>query len=51
MNAMLKTNIRENLQVVVQIATKYSELIGPLKLIELFESFKTYEGNKVDVSP
>jgi len=44
MTAMLKTNIRESLQVVVQIATKYSELIGALKLIELFESFKTYEG-------
>lgn len=41
---MLKVNIRQNLQVVVQAATKYSELIGPVRLIELFESFKTFEG-------
>lgn len=41
---MLKINIRQNLQVVVQAATKYSELIGPVRLIELFESFKTFEG-------
>lgn len=41
---MLKFNIRQNLQVVVHIATKYSDLLGPLKLIELFQSFKTFEG-------
>lgn len=41
---MLKVNIRQNLQVVVQIATKYSDLLGPVKLIEMFESFKSFEG-------
>ncbi|CAG8468332.1 858_t:CDS:10 [Funneliformis mosseae] len=40
---MLKNN-RQSLQVVVQIATKYSEQLQPLNLINLFESFKTYEG-------
>ncbi|KAI0080182.1 clathrin heavy chain 1 [Panus rudis PR-1116 ss-1] len=41
---MLKVNIRQNLQIVVQIATKYSDILGPVKLIELFEQFKSYEG-------
>lgn len=41
---MLTANIRQNLQVVVQIATKYSDLLGAPRLIELFQGFKTYEG-------
>ena len=41
---MLRINIRQNLQVVIQIATKYSDILGPVKLIEMFESFKTFEG-------
>ncbi len=41
---MLKVNIRQNLQIVVQISTKYAELLGPSKLINMFESFKTFEG-------
>ena len=41
---MLKVNIRQNLQTVVQAATKYSDLIGPIRLIELFDSFKSSEG-------
>ncbi|EAU90123.2 clathrin heavy chain 1 [Coprinopsis cinerea okayama7 len=41
---MLKVNIRQNLQVVIQIATKYSDILGPIKLIEMFESFKSFEG-------
>jgi clathrin heavy chain len=45
LKAMLQANIRQNLQVVVQIATKYHEQLGTHKLIELFESFKSYEGN------
>ena len=44
MNEMLRVNMRENLQVVVQIATKYSDILGPVKLIEMFESFKSFEG-------
>ncbi|KAI0065620.1 clathrin heavy chain [Artomyces pyxidatus] len=41
---MLRVNIRQNLQVVVQIATKYSDILGAVKLIEMFESFKSFEG-------
>jgi clathrin heavy chain len=41
---MLRVNIRQNLQIVIQIATKYSDILGPVKLIELFESFKSFEG-------
>ena len=41
---MLKTNIRQNLNVVVQIATKYSDPLGPENLIKLFEDFKSFEG-------
>jgi clathrin heavy chain len=44
MNEMLKVNMRQNLQVVVQIATKYSDLLGPVKLIEMFEQYKTFDG-------
>lgn len=41
---MLTVNIRQNLQTVVKIATKYSEQLGSDKLIELFEQHKTFEG-------
>lgn len=41
---MLTVNIRQNLQVVIQIATKYSDLLGPVKLIELFQKHRTFEG-------
>ena len=44
LNEMLKVNIRQNLQAVVQIATKYSDLLGPNRLIELFEKYRTAEG-------
>ncbi|OJT09644.1 Clathrin heavy chain [Trametes pubescens] len=44
MQEMLRVNIRQNLQIAVQIATKYSDILGPVKLIEMFESFKSYEG-------
>ncbi len=44
LKAMLQENIRQNLQVVVQIATKYHEQLGTQQLIELFESFKSNEG-------
>jgi clathrin heavy chain len=42
--AMLQTNIRQNLQVCVQIATKYHEQLTTQALIDIFESFKSYEG-------
>lgn len=44
LDEMLKVNIRQNLQVVIQVATKYSDLVGPLKLIKMFEDHKTSEG-------
>ncbi|EOO02633.1 putative clathrin heavy chain protein [Phaeoacremonium minimum UCRPA7] len=44
LDAMLKHNIRQNLQSVFQIATKYSDLLGPTRLIDLFEKYKSSEG-------
>ncbi|OQE16730.1 hypothetical protein PENSTE_c023G04902 [Penicillium steckii] len=44
MDTMLEVNIRQNLQAVVQIATKFSDLIGPNRLIDLFEKYRTAEG-------
>jgi clathrin heavy chain len=41
---LLSRNIRQNLNIVVQVATKYSEPLGPDSLIKLFEDFKSYEG-------
>lgn len=41
---MLKSNIRQNLGAVVQVATKYSDLLGPTRLIDIFEKYKTAEG-------
>ncbi|EKD05583.1 clathrin heavy chain 1 [Trichosporon asahii var. asahii CBS 8904] len=43
MREMLKSNMRQNSAIVVQIATKYSDLLGPVKLIEMFEQFKSAE--------
>ena len=42
-------NLRQNLQIVIQIATKYSDILGPVKLIEMFESFKSSEGRVIVV--
>jgi clathrin heavy chain len=44
LRAMLQANIRQNLQVVVKIASKYYEQLNTNSLIELFESFKSFEG-------
>uniref|UniRef100_A0A8C2Q9P9 Clathrin heavy chain n=1 Tax=Cyprinus carpio TaxID=7962 RepID=A0A8C2Q9P9_CYPCA len=44
LRAMLAANLRQNLQLSVQIATKYHEQLGTQTLVELFESFKSYEG-------
>lgn len=46
LRAMLQANIRQNLQVVVKIASKYYEQLSTTNLIELFESFKSFEGLK-----
>ncbi len=42
--AMLAHNIRQNLTVVVKIATKYSEQMTAKALIGVFEKFKSFEG-------
>jgi len=44
LKAMLQANIRQNLQVCVQVATKYHEQLTTNALIDLFESFKSFEG-------
>ena len=44
MNEMLRVDIRRNLQAVVNIAIKFSDLLGPTRLIELFERHRTAEG-------
>lgn len=41
---LMSNNIQQNLQVVIQVATKYSDLLGPLNLIKLFETHKSNEG-------
>ncbi|PRD27613.1 UNVERIFIED_CONTAM: Clathrin heavy chain 2 [Trichonephila clavipes] len=43
LKAMLSHNIRQNLQISVQVATKYHEQLTTTALIDLFESFKSYE--------
>ena len=42
---MLHVNIRQNLQVVIQMTTKYSDNLGPVKLVETLESSKSFEGD------
>ena len=44
MDAMLSSNIRQNLAAVVQIATKFSDLLGPTRLTAMFEKHRTAEG-------
>ena len=44
LKTMLQANIRQNLQVCVQIATKYHEQLTTNSLIDLFEGFKSFEG-------
>ncbi|KNE65463.1 hypothetical protein AMAG_11086 [Allomyces macrogynus ATCC 38327] len=41
---MLTVNLRQNLQICIQIAIKYSEQLGAANLIAIFEQFKTFEG-------
>jgi clathrin heavy chain len=44
LRAMLQANIRQNLQVCVKIASKYHDQLTTAGLIDLFESFKSFEG-------
>ncbi|RKP29280.1 clathrin heavy chain [Metschnikowia bicuspidata] len=44
LNKLMTSNMQQNLQVVIQVATKYSDLLGPLNLIKFFESHKCNEG-------
>ncbi|KAI9031707.1 hypothetical protein CLU79DRAFT_729726 [Phycomyces nitens] len=41
---MLSNNLRQNLQIAVQVAIKYSDQLEPHNIIDLFESFKSNEG-------
>lgn len=41
---LLARNMRQNLQLVVQICTKYSDPLGAENLIKLMEDFKSFEG-------
>lgn len=41
---LLATDMRQNLQLVVQVAKEYTEQLSPEKIIELLESYKSYEG-------
>ena len=44
LDELLSTNPRGNLQLVVQVAMRYSDKLGPPRLIELFERHGAYEG-------
>lgn len=44
LNELMTNNLQQNLQIVIQVATKYSDLLGPLNLIKLFETYKSNEG-------
>ncbi|KAJ1485283.1 hypothetical protein T484DRAFT_1794212, partial [Baffinella frigidus] len=41
---MLAKDMRQNLQITVQIATKYSEFLTPATLMKMFEDHKSMEG-------
>ena len=41
---LLRTNMRQNLQLVVQVAREYTEQLSTEKLIELFENYNSWEG-------
>lgn len=44
LDEMLRVNIRQNLQSVIDIAKKYSDLFGPTRIIDLLEKYRTAEG-------
>merc|ERR1719217_1123977 len=41
---LLRTNMRQNLQMVVQVGREYSEQLSSEKLIEMFEQYNSWEG-------
>jgi len=41
---LLATDMRQNLQLVVQVAKEYTEQLSGERIIELLESYKSYEG-------
>jgi clathrin heavy chain len=41
---LMRTNMRANLQIIVQIAREYSDQLTATELIKLFETYKSYEG-------
>merc|ERR1719217_824837 len=41
---LLRTNMRQNLQLVVQVAREYTEQLSTEKLIEMFEQYNSWEG-------
>lgn len=43
-NTLMSHNMHQNLQVVVQGATKYAEQLGGKELIEVFEKYKSFDG-------
>lgn len=44
LNEMLRVNIRQNLQAVINISKKYSDLFEPHRIIDLLEKYRTAEG-------
>lgn len=44
LDEMLRVNIRQNLQAVINVAKKYSDLFGPTRIIDLLEKYRTAEG-------
>lgn len=44
LSELMTSNMQQNMQVVIQVATKYLDLLGPLNLIKFFEAYKCNEG-------
>lgn len=44
LKALMDADLQANMQIVVQVATKFSDLIGPQTLIKIFEDYRATEG-------
>ncbi|XP_012589734.1 PREDICTED: clathrin heavy chain 2 [Condylura cristata] len=44
LHTLLSASVRQNLQLVVQVASRYHEQLGTQSLVELFEAYKSNEG-------